>query len=213
MAIERESTNDMSSTPDTSSPNIERLGNFVIQFGKLVDSSPSEERVLDEGVALLRALVSVDDWLPSQYAEPDPARYRQYLLYADPQERFSVVSFVWGPGQTTPIHDHTVWGLIGMLRGGEHEQHYKYAEDGTLVESGSPHLLKPGEVDVVSPTVGDLHRVSNSYTDRVSISIHVYGASIGDVRRSVYEQTGAKKGFISGYSNTELLNLEIHSTK
>ena len=41
----------------------------------------------------------------------------QYLLYCDPEERFSVVSFVWGPGQSTPTHDPSVWGLIGVLRG------------------------------------------------------------------------------------------------
>ena len=30
-----------------------------------------------------------------------------------------MVSFVWGPGQQSPIHNHTVWGLIGVLRGAE----------------------------------------------------------------------------------------------
>ncbi len=34
------------------------------------------------------------------------------------RERFCVVSFVWGPDQATPIHNHTVWGLVGVLRGG-----------------------------------------------------------------------------------------------
>jgi predicted metal-dependent enzyme (double-stranded beta helix superfamily) len=32
---------------------------------------------------------------------------------------------VWGPGQTTPIHDHRVWGLIGMLRGSEYSQGFE----------------------------------------------------------------------------------------
>jgi 3-mercaptopropionate dioxygenase len=44
-------------------------------------------------------LVARDDWLPEWFAAADPMKYRQYLLYGDPLERFSLVSFVWGPGQ------------------------------------------------------------------------------------------------------------------
>jgi len=188
-------------------PQISRLREFVIGFGTLVDSTSTESVILREGASLLKDLIRVDDWLPARYAEPDLERYRQYLLHADSRERFSVVSFVWGPGQTTPIHDHTVWGLIGMLRGKEHEQHYVRTEYGNLVRDGAPHFLTQGEVDVVSPTAGDLHRVSNALSDQVSISVHVYGANIGGVRRSIYESSGAQKPFISGYSNTELPNL------
>jgi hypothetical protein len=50
---------------------------------------------------------------PTEFAEPAPDTYRQYLLHCDPLERFSVVSFVWGPGHRTPIHDHTVWDWWG----------------------------------------------------------------------------------------------------
>ena len=186
---------------------VDRLRNFVICLGQLVDRAPSEQELLDEGTQLLADLIRVDDWLPARYAEPAADRYRQYLLYADRAERFSVVSFVWGPGQTTPIHDHTVWGLIGMLRGAELEQHYVALADGTLSPTGKPHRLVPGAVDAVSPRIGDLHRVSNAYDDRTSISIHVYGANIGAVRRAVYQPNGTRKEFISGYSNDDIPNI------
>jgi len=186
---------------------LDRLRNFVISIGQLVDRAPSESDLLREGAVLLSDLVRVDDWLPARYAEPAPDRYRQYLLYADRAERFSVVSFVWGPGQTTPIHDHTVWGLIGMLRGAETEQHYVRLADGTLAADGGAHKLVPGAVDCVSPSIGDLHRVSNAYDDRTSISIHVYGANIGAVRRALYQPDGTRKEFISGYSNDEIPNI------
>jgi predicted metal-dependent enzyme (double-stranded beta helix superfamily) len=185
----------------SASSGLGRLRSFVIAFGELVRSNPEEALLVREGSILLKQLVSEDNWLPTEYAEPDPNRYRQYLLHLDSQERFSVVSFVWGPGQTTPIHNHTVWGLIGMLRGAEREQHFTRAQDGTLRELGETHLLTAGAVDAVSPTIGDLHRVSNAFDDRVSISIHVYGANIGKVQRSVYGLDGSQKRFVSGYSN------------
>jgi predicted metal-dependent enzyme (double-stranded beta helix superfamily) len=134
-------------------------------------------------------------------------RYQQYLLHADSRERFSVVSFVWGPGQKSPIHDHTVWGIVSILRGAEIEQSFSRASDGRFMEYGAPVRLEKGEVTAVSPEIGDFHRVSNALADRSSISVHVYGANIGAVRRSMYERDGTSKTFISGYSNTEMPNL------
>lgn len=189
--------------------NLWRLRSFITDFADLLSTAPVEETILYVGGDLLRQLVAHDDWLPDEFAQPDPQRYRQYLLHADSAQRFSIVSFVWGPGQRTPVHDHTVWGLIGMLRGAEHAQSYVLA-GGALEQTGAPVLLKPGAVEAVSPNsaeLHDVHQVSNAYDDRVSISIHVYGANIGAVRRSVYQPDGQRKLFISGYSNSTLPNI------
>jgi 3-mercaptopropionate dioxygenase len=155
----------------------------------------------------LAALVARDDWLPDDLAQPHPQFYRQYLLHCDALERFSVVSFVWGPGQQTPVHDHTVWGLIGMLRGQEESQPYGLDGSGAMVPQGAPTVLVPGQVEAVSPTLGDIHLVRNALPGQVSISIHVYGGNIGAVQRWVYAADGTRKPFISGYSNAMLPNL------
>jgi predicted metal-dependent enzyme (double-stranded beta helix superfamily) len=182
------------------------LREFVHALGLLLDTRAEEPQLLAQGSALLRTLVARDDWLPEAFAEPHPEYYRQYLLHADSTERFSVVSFVWGPGQATPVHDHTVWGLIGMLRGSEFSQGY-VERDGAWVPEGEPVRLQPGDVEAVSPRIGDVHRVRNAFDDRVSISIHVYGANIGAVRRHTYPPEGGRRPFVSGYSNTVLPNL------
>ncbi|MEF7613545.1 cysteine dioxygenase [Aquincola sp. MAHUQ-54] len=178
---------------------VPRLGTFVDALSALLDGSPPEREILDTGGRMLGALVSHDDWLPEPFARPGD-RYRQYALHRDPGGRFSVVSFVWGPGQATPIHDHTVWGLIGMLRGAEYSQGYRFAGPGRLVPSGEAVRLVPGQVEAVSPRIGDIHRVHNAFDDRVSISIHVYGADIGTVERATYGENGSRKPFVSGYS-------------
>ena len=72
---------------------------------------------------------------------------------------------------------------------------------------GAEVRLEAGAVEAVSPVIGDIHRVRNAYDDRTSISIHVYGANIGAVRRSTYTPEGLAKPFISGYSNDTLPNL------
>ena len=180
----------------------DRLQRFVGEVDALLATGRSESALLPKLGDAMCALVATDDWLDPAFAAPDPTCYRQYLLHADPDDRFSVVSFVWGPGQHTPIHDHTVWGVIGMLRGIEIAQNYALGADGVPARAGDPIELRPGTVEFVSPTIGDIHEVKNAFDDRVSISIHAYGANIGKVKRHVYPRDGgAPRAFISGYSN------------
>lgn len=188
---------------------IARLRNFVHAFTLLVTQSGNdEERIFTEGKALLSELISHDDWLPDAFAQPNPERYQQYLLHCDPLERFSVVSFVWGPGQTTPVHDHTVWGMVGVMRGAETCDEFAYESASGQLRPTASHQLPVGSVDLVSPRIGDIHKVSNAHADRVSISIHVYGANIGAVKRHIFEPaTRNKKDFVSGYSGRVVPNL------
>lgn len=184
-----------------------RFRDFIAAFSALVDAEADERRIFRDGAALLSALVRHDDWLPDEFARSEPGAYRQYLLYCDPRERFSVVSFVWGPGVKTPIHDHTVWGMVGVMRGAENCYEYEPPASGAVMTPKAEHRCAPGDVDKVSPTVGDVHVVENALDDRPSVSIHVYGANIGAVRRHVFDPaTGAAKPFVSGYSSAVLPN-------
>jgi predicted metal-dependent enzyme (double-stranded beta helix superfamily) len=178
-----------------------KLAGFVAAIGSTLDRTTDERQILADGGARLADLVAIDDWLPEIYAQPDPLRYRQYLLYRDPEARFSIVSFVWGPGQATPIHDHTVWGLVGVLRGAEIAE--RYERRGSALRLIGSDRLEPGRIDAVSPSIGDLHRVSNA-ADRVSVSIHVYGADIGAIERATYDLSGNRKPFVSGYADAPL---------
>jgi 3-mercaptopropionate dioxygenase len=194
---------------------IEPLRRFVQDMTRAVEKFGGDEAaMLREGGKLLAGLIARDDWLPEAFALSHPDTYRQYLLYCDPLERFSVVSFVWGPGHTTPVHDHTVWGLVGVLRGAEKCEEFERPGDGQPMRKTGEHRIEPGGIDAVSPTIGDIHTVSNALADRPSISIHVYGANIGAVRRHVYlPETGEIRTFVSGYSNSVMPNLWDRSTE
>lgn len=185
----------------------QKLLDFVQGITKLVASDLGEETILRDGKKLLASLVAADDWLPEHFAQPHPQFYQQYLLYADPLDRLSIVSFVWGPGQKTPVHDHLTWGLIGVLRGRERDTAYTKQSDGTYLPTSTGFLL-PGQTAAVSPSIGDVHEVANDFDDRVSISIHVYGRNIGRVQRHVFDpSTGTEKSFVSGYASNVVPNL------
>jgi predicted metal-dependent enzyme (double-stranded beta helix superfamily) len=184
-----------------------KLLTFVKSLAMLLETHPSEERIFSQGKILLENLIREDDWLPQEFCKPHPQHYQQYLLYADPLDRFSVVSFVWGPGQKTPLHNHRVWGMVGQLRGQERSANYYQQSDGSYQANGFC-VCKPGEVATVSPNTQDIHMVENDLSDQTSISIHVYGGNIGRIERVVFDPiTGAEKLFISGYANTLSPNL------
>jgi predicted metal-dependent enzyme (double-stranded beta helix superfamily) len=184
-----------------------KLLTFVKGLATLLESNPSEEIVFSKGKALLENLIKEDDWLPEEFCKSHPQYYQQYLLYADPLDRFSVVSFVWGPGQKTPLHNHTVWGMVGQLRGQERSANYYRQADGSYEADGS-FVCIPGQVATVSPDTHDIHVVENALSDQTSISIHVYGGNIGRIQRAVFDpMTGAEKLFISGYANSVTPNL------
>lgn len=187
--------------------NIGKLRNFVVTITRLANKDSPGPQLMEAAKPQLAELVAGDDWLPQRCAAYDERFYRQYLLHCDPLERFSLVSFVWGPGQKTPIHDHRVWGLIGVLRGAETVTRFARETDGQLAKEGESVRLEPGDVDSVAPEIGDIHQVANAYADRVSISIHLYGGNIGSVSRHVYDLQGNEKSFVSGYSSDCIPNL------
>ena len=187
-------------------PGLHRLRDFVQDFAALLSQTEDEGIILKLGGAFLADLVSHDDWLPHAFAQPGPRGYAQHLLHCDSLERFSVVSFAWGPGQGTPTHNHTVWGLVGILRGAELSQPYARTRRG-LLPSAPARRLEAGDVEAVSPRVGDIHRVTNALVLEPSVSIHVYGANIGAVERSAFDASGRARRFVSGYSNTLTPNL------
>ncbi len=186
---------------EANNANSHRLHQFLADMTRLVDTAPPEAQLLAQGQRLMQHLLQYDDWLQPELAQAHPAHYQQYLMYADPQDRFSVISFVWGLGQSTPIHDHTVWGLIGMLRGSESIQPYSRMSDGRWVPAGFQIDMLPGDIEAVSPNIGDVHKTWNALPAQVSVSIHVYGGPIGRIERHSYREDGSRSVFISGYAN------------
>lgn len=181
--------------------NTPRFLHFLATMDRIVAGSSNEPTVLDDGELALKALIAHDDWLPPEYAQPVAERYQSYALYVDHDERYSVISFVWAPGQGTPVHNHTVWGLVGVLRGAEQCEEFSVPGIGRM-QSTHQHRLARGEVDRVSPTIGDWHKVSNAVAGETSVSIHVYGADIGRVHRQYWDDAKqTPQPMVSGYSN------------
>jgi len=140
-----------------------------------------EAEAADAVAGCLRAHLPGPDVLTPEQRLGDPDRYVQHILHVEPGGAFSVVALVWRPGQTTPIHDHVSWCVVGVLHGTEYEE--IFATDGTVLRPVSTSVNATGDVCGFAPP-GDIHRVRNTGTD-VAVSLHVYGANIAELGNSV----------------------------
>jgi 3-mercaptopropionate dioxygenase len=126
--------------------------------------------------ALRTHLPSPDILTPDQ-RRGDPDRAAGYVLHTEHDGSFSILGLIWRPGQTTRIHDHITWCVVGVLAGVEHEE--LFDEDLNAIGVRDSH---PGDVSGFAPP-GDIHRILNNTTE-TAISLHIYGTDVTRVGTS-----------------------------
>jgi 3-mercaptopropionate dioxygenase len=158
---------------------------LIASVRSIVQSQSDPHEVGTAVAKLLPRYLGSDDLLTDEQMEPGVGCYRQHVLHVEPDGSFSVVSLVWLPGQSTPIHDHVSWCVVGVYKGEEHETVYQRGGDDT-----DPHLViagntinRAGSVAALVPP-GDIHHVCNG-GDCMAVSLHIYGADIGKLRSSI----------------------------
>ena len=130
----------------------------------------------------LRLLISGGDVSLNDPARPAPKdHYGRYLLHEDKDGRFVVVQMVWGPHLGTPIHDHSTWGVAGILTNELHIVNYDRMDDGSKpgfaeLREASAIDAPAGTVTYIQPPNDVIHTITNT-TDVVTRSVHVYGKS------------------------------------
>jgi predicted metal-dependent enzyme (double-stranded beta helix superfamily) len=113
------------------------------------------------------------------------------LVHRHPTGAYTIWAMMFLPGRTTPVHDHSTWGLVGVWRGEEHEErfervdHHAYADHAELRPLGTA-VNTAGCVTVLVPPNHDIHRIANP-TSEPALSIHIYGRSIAGKTQRVYD--------------------------
>lgn len=174
------------------------LGSFVGAVDPVIRQGLAPKDIVLSIEPLLRSLVADRGWLNEKFGRTIPSKaYAQYLLYRPADHAFSIVSFVWNPGQGSPIHDHCTWGAIGQYEGEEEETRFRIID--SRLERVGVVIARPGDVSHVYPPGRDIHQIVNR-SERPAISIHIYGGDIGAQLRHAYDpNTAAMEEFISGY--------------
>jgi 3-mercaptopropionate dioxygenase len=180
------------------------LEEFSQDVDAVVRKYSSESEILLHLKTSLEKLITKQGSLPAEAFAPRKDRFAMNLLHMPPDKAFSVIGGVWHRGQTTPIHDHLTWALIGVYDGEEREALFRRTDDGSnprlaKIELVSERVNKRGHVTVLGHS--GIHRVDN-ISIKPALSIHVYGRDIGNAERHSYDPiTGEIGKFVSGYCN------------
>ncbi|HEX6311391.1 MAG TPA: cysteine dioxygenase family protein [Acidimicrobiia bacterium] len=143
-----------------------------------------EEAGLDEAAAVAALEPAMARFLTRAGELPDHARRPDadggaigHLLYADPGERFHVLSVVFPPGTSSGVHEHGCWGVIGYVAGLDEETRFRRVDggngdDGCVLEEVARSVHEPGTVSRLLPPDEMHHRVRNP-GDVDGVSVHV----------------------------------------
>jgi predicted metal-dependent enzyme (double-stranded beta helix superfamily) len=123
--------------------------------------------------SLNRAIQNLD-WLIPEFRVTNKNTYSKFLVYADQDERFCIVSLVWDFGQKSPVHAHRAWCAYGVAQGSLTESLYLFDPAFKSVCQKSTEVRNEGYTSYASKGVADIHRLENTLPAS-AISIHVYG--------------------------------------
>lgn len=158
-------------------PQLLRLADRV---GGAVALAP--ESMAQEVKSALHDATAESGWLPAERRRASHENYARHLVFADPDDRFSILALVWDRGQMSPIHGHHCWCAIGVYRGLLTETYYRAGMDGEPpVETGSTrHAVGESTFDSGS----GIHRIGN-FSGVLAISLHVYGVAADRISTGV----------------------------
>ena len=119
--------------------------------------------------------------LPAVVHEPIRDHYARRELYRSARHGYSVVAMTWGPGQGTPIHDHSgLWCVEGVWSGELEITQYELLErddDRFRFRAAGGMRAGPGSAGSLIPP-HEYHTIRNASADEVAVSLHIYQAEM-----------------------------------
>lgn len=167
--------------------------------GVLAGTSDPATIVAALGAPMRETALSAD-WLTPELHEALPEQgFGSHLLHEDEGHGLSIFCVAWLPGRGAPAHDHGTWGVVCGVEGTETNIAWRRTDDGAVpgrasLEAGAVTELSRGTLVTVLPE--DIHSVENR-TDRLSLSLHLYGRHLNFVPRRQYDPVaGTEKPFV-----------------
>lgn len=117
--------------------------------------------------------------LPDCVHAPIDDHYARREIYRSPDHGYSIVAMTWGPGQGTPVHDHSgLWCVEGVWDGELEITQYELLEregERFRFRAAGGMQAGPGSAGSLIPP-HEYHTICNASPDRVAVSVHIYKA-------------------------------------
>ena len=125
-------------------------------------------------------------WLEGKHYECDADQgFGAHLLHEEPDHTLAIFVGAWLPGRGAPPHNHGTWAVVAGVDGVERNIFWTRVDDAARpgfaeIRKQGEQLVGPGDVVTFQPD--SIHSVVND-TDRVSVSLHVYGRHVNHTHR------------------------------
>lgn len=182
----------------------EPMDRFVGEVREIVRAGGTEEEVTARVAGRLEKVLGDPGLLTAEQLLVKKEGFTLNRIHIEPGDSFSIGAGIWDVGQTTPIHDHGTWGVIGIYRGVENEESFhregpRVMEGRASIRPAGSRLAKAGDVFVCCTTDRDAHRVSCASAEPV-VGVHVYGGDLAKIPRLQYDPgTGEVSLFKTGW--------------
>ena len=140
-----------------------------------------EAGVAATGAQAVSDLLLLLQWEQDVGLYPDRQRHVEPDRSQPAQHGYSVVAMTWGPGQGTPLHDHSgLWCVEGVWHGELEITQYELLEQAgerfRFRAAGGMHA-GPGSAGSLIPP-HEYHTIRNTSSDAIAVSLHIYQAEM-----------------------------------
>lgn len=166
------------------------LAHFVNDLRAQTTARQDPREIVGHVRPLVRELALAKSWLEPRHYVCDPVQgFGVHLLHEESDHSLAVLVGAWLPGRGAPPHDHGSWAVVAGVDGVEKNIFWKRVDDGSRpgyaeIRVQGEKVFGPGDVLVMPP--GFIHSVINE-TDRVTVSLHVYGKHPNYTGRSQFD--------------------------
>jgi predicted metal-dependent enzyme (double-stranded beta helix superfamily) len=170
-------------SPENPTQPAQSTADLVRLLDQAVAACDDDSRCTGVMEALMEAVSDGASFLPEEFLAPVEPGYARRLLHKSPNGCYSVVVMVWGPGQSTPLHDHSgMWcvecvyqGQI-LVRNYERVANRDSAQGIMDFEAREEVVAGIGEAGKLIPPF-EYHTIGNVESEP-AVTIHVYGGEI-----------------------------------
>jgi predicted metal-dependent enzyme (double-stranded beta helix superfamily) len=167
------------------------LEGFINDLRRVTTGLSDPREIISRVSPLARDLaLARESWLMPKHYGADPAQgFGAHLLHEEDDHTLAVMAAAWLPGRGAPPHNHGTWAVVAGVDGPETNVFWKRLDDGSRpgyaeIERQASRVFDAG--DVVSFLPDSIHSVLNE-TDRVTVSLHVYGRHLNYTGRSQFD--------------------------
>lgn len=121
--------------------------------------------------------------LPDCVYDFDPDHYCRRLIHQDEALDFTVMAMTWGPGQSTPLHDHAgMWCVEAVWHGQIEVVQYELLErtqDRFHLERRTTMRTGVGSAGSLIPP-HEYHTIANPDQDKPAVTVHIYAGEMDE---------------------------------